>query len=1581
MTRHHVNPRRRTRRRAAAVSRLRGMLSLVLVATAAGVSGGLSPALAQDAPAATDECCDVNAPAGLARFRKAVGAARGARLSVAAQPGDRPDLACAVEARFNVGYRSELPREALAEAGFRVIHDSPGLRLATVEDTRAELASEPALRRLRVLADWRLVEPDYVLRPAARPPEPLTPVQTGLAAIEGAAARELAGGAGITVAVLDTGVDRKHPDLQGRLADSVDLVTPGGAGDDDHGHGTAVAGIIAAVEGNGYGIAGVAPQATILPIKVADGAGQAGVGTVIAGIAAARRGGARVINLSLGTWRRSAALAEACRAAVEGGAVVIAAAGNEPVHEVMSPAREPEVLAVTATSDSGEPAWSGVLAPAVDLGAPGEGIMTTLPGGVFGTISGSSASAAFASGVAALVLSREPRLDAVAVGAILRGAGRPIAALQEHESLQFGFLSARRAVESAVLDGLDPRIVAVRLIPRRPVPGQPLRVELELAQRGGGTVDGLQLEASIGEASAMTEAAPLAPGASGLAALTLEVPESAATGALPLALSWSWAAGPDRRARAELTQAIPYADGLRPDWRIEARRFRPSDGKEPARLEVEVRNVGALAVSSVKLTGSVEGFELEPATALGRFGPGAKVTLDLDWSIPAPAPLGAVRAILEVTPARGESATDDNLCLFDFVPARPEALETLYQQSNGVDVELDAPRRIVAGTGPVPVQFFVPAKGAFGSAAGLRVTTATVHVMQDAAGAGRQIVWRHRRGQAASPSPAGLELIDEVGTPTGTTQLFGSADLVENGRHEILRMPRAALGLSSGGASVEEVFLDVRMAWSYRRVIFYVFSSTRTGAHRKVLRVESTPGGLPRLPGENHYYDAHFHTIAEWSFGSPLDLFAPRKAYGGPLQMVKEVARCLGLTGAGGSVRNRVVTTDHNCFYNTGIPDPDGPRNRPPFGPSSIRARPTMSEFESYRDVFGITAGEEVTFKQSIRAPSINSFVDQLLGFLPGLPIGAHMLLYRHPHVEGPWHGGGFLGGPKIDVELEALLDGAAHQPGAGGGSPFAFAAHPFSGMGWEDGHLQREFGLDPAQRSDGDLHGATGKFVVKGLQVFNGGARRSLDKSRINFRDLNPWADSDFAAGRRSWDGLLWKGLSRWHDMLSQTLDYSHPSDPERRFIRKLYAVAGSDAHGDFNVATSRLATPISIKSTYKVVDGHFFDARTYVFGEGKAGADETERFFAAFADGNSCITDGPVMRFHLDANTRWDEVAMQWHDDRTVHEDRDGRMGGDGPLDGGRTALVQRWSPHVGFGYEYEGGPGFGTGQGEVRAIHIYKSELGAPNPTATVHGREILAPAGRLAANGAGVLHTEALDLNEEGAFGKLGAVSLGAFTGADPATSRLAVDDRRCYTNPIWVVPFDLTVRVSVDPTTQEVPPGGLELEFDFDISMNPNVTPLFELKGLDASGESSNLTEPALTALEAKVGTGWSDARGIRSSRLVLVNRDSFGLAGAVWPAPGQTAFVAYSRQPLEDSAGNALNAIASRIVLQRLGSSGPATVVSPITAQPTPAPIGGDSDDSGWGCSVAGDSRLGTDRSLWLVLLVLLLLGPLRRRG
>lgn len=237
--------------------------------------------------------------------------------------------------------------------------------------------------------------------PFAPSDDPRSHEQWGLRAVGAKAAWERSTGKEIVVAVLDTGV-APHEDLPGLLPGRS---FTGGTSPDPNGHGTHVAGIIAAAMDNGLGIAGLAPAVRILPVQVLDADGSGDHADIASGIVWATDNGADVINLSLGGEESSDVLSAAVQYAVSKNVIIVAAAGNSGSgsNAPMYPAAYDPVLAVAAAGPDGTAAMFSNSGSYVDLAAPGFAILSTVPDG-YDYLSGTSQAAPFVSAAAALLL-------------------------------------------------------------------------------------------------------------------------------------------------------------------------------------------------------------------------------------------------------------------------------------------------------------------------------------------------------------------------------------------------------------------------------------------------------------------------------------------------------------------------------------------------------------------------------------------------------------------------------------------------------------------------------------------------------------------------------------------------------------------------------------------------------------------------------------------------------------------------------------------------------------------------------------------------------------------------------------------------------------------------------------------------------------------------------------------------------------------------------------------------------------------------------------------------------------------------
>ncbi|WP_238335120.1 S8 family serine peptidase [Kribbella amoyensis] len=289
------------------------------------------------------------------------------------------------------------------------------------------------LKKLRAEPSVELASLNYVRKAAATPNDEYYRVDQGyLSTIRMPQAWDLSKTAGAqTVAVLDTGVDGGHPELSGRVYTGYNAFNGSTNANDDRGHGTMVAGIIAANTNNARGIAGVAWNAKILPVKVLDDHGRGSDSSVVAGINWAASHGARVINMSLGGASYNAVMHDAVKKAVAKGIVVVASSGNDYDSTPNYPAAFPETISVGATDNNGALTTFSSWGDTVDIAAPGWNILSTGPRALtdpdylpYWGGSGTSFSAPMVAGVAAMLRNKYPSWTPAQVEAQLKATAR-----------------------------------------------------------------------------------------------------------------------------------------------------------------------------------------------------------------------------------------------------------------------------------------------------------------------------------------------------------------------------------------------------------------------------------------------------------------------------------------------------------------------------------------------------------------------------------------------------------------------------------------------------------------------------------------------------------------------------------------------------------------------------------------------------------------------------------------------------------------------------------------------------------------------------------------------------------------------------------------------------------------------------------------------------------------------------------------------------------------------------------------------------------------------------------------------------
>lgn len=252
------------------------------------------------------------------------------------------------------------------------------------------------------------VEKDYIFEPLSIPNDPYYPNQWHHPAINAPAAWDITTGSSIPIAILDTGVDPTHPDLQNKLTMGYNFYNNNNDWSDVCGHGTAVAGSAAAISNNGVGVSGVAWNNPIIPIKITDANCYGYYSAMINGIVYAADHGARVANISFGIYGGTALNSAAQYMNAHGGWVV-ASAGNSGILENYS--ENPYIISVGATGSNGLVTSFSSYGPYVDFAAPGSSVYTTRNGGLYGYASGTSFSSPIVAGVIGLIVSNNPSMN------------------------------------------------------------------------------------------------------------------------------------------------------------------------------------------------------------------------------------------------------------------------------------------------------------------------------------------------------------------------------------------------------------------------------------------------------------------------------------------------------------------------------------------------------------------------------------------------------------------------------------------------------------------------------------------------------------------------------------------------------------------------------------------------------------------------------------------------------------------------------------------------------------------------------------------------------------------------------------------------------------------------------------------------------------------------------------------------------------------------------------------------------------------------------------------------------------------
>ncbi len=343
-----------------------------------------------------------------------------------------------------------------------------------------------------------LIEPNFIasiLSTQTIPPnDPSLAPQWAITKIQAEKAWEVTTGSPeVVVAILDTGIEMTHQDLVNKVLPGRDIVNNDPDPSDDHGHGTHVAGIVAAEANNRLGIAGISWDSTLLPVKVITSSGEGAYSDVMDGILYAVDKDARVLNFSIGGYSYSQVLGDAVEYAHTKGAVIVAAGGNEDSSDPIYPAAYPNVIGVSAT-DPADQIWTpSNQGTYIKLSAPGIDILSTALGNVYVSATGTSASTAHVSGVASLILSKNPDFSNTQVEQILYQTADDLGEAGLDPEFGYGRLNAAKALEVASIEVHDLAVTHIRVEPQSFKIGEPTQIIVTVQNQGTFVEDDLSV--------------------------------------------------------------------------------------------------------------------------------------------------------------------------------------------------------------------------------------------------------------------------------------------------------------------------------------------------------------------------------------------------------------------------------------------------------------------------------------------------------------------------------------------------------------------------------------------------------------------------------------------------------------------------------------------------------------------------------------------------------------------------------------------------------------------------------------------------------------------------------------------------------------------------------------------------------------------------------------------------------------------------------------------------------------------------------------------------------------------------------
>lgn len=377
-----------------------------------------------------------------------------------------PSLA-AETARWAPGRLLVMPRAGLPAAEFAAVlrpHGGTARRLGGSDLHVVHLpagVSERAVQRLLARHPLlKFAELDHEVPPALVPNDPYLGSAWHLAVTRTGNAWDTTAGAGVTVAILDSGVLATHADLQANLVPGYNSHDGSSDTTDVTGHGTTVAGVAGAVLDNAVGVAGVSGAARVMPIRITDSAGTAYYSTIAEGVIHAADRGVRVVNCSYGNLFRNASVQSAGSYLKGKGGLLVVSAGNNAIDEQAEDTLSMITVSATDASDQ-RASWSSYGAM-VDIAAPGVGIWTTSRNGGYVAGNGTSYASPLVAGVVALMMSANGSLAPAQIESLLFSSALDLGATGRDTVFGHGRVDAEAAVRAAAqataVDGQAPSV-------------------------------------------------------------------------------------------------------------------------------------------------------------------------------------------------------------------------------------------------------------------------------------------------------------------------------------------------------------------------------------------------------------------------------------------------------------------------------------------------------------------------------------------------------------------------------------------------------------------------------------------------------------------------------------------------------------------------------------------------------------------------------------------------------------------------------------------------------------------------------------------------------------------------------------------------------------------------------------------------------------------------------------------------------------------------------------------------------------------------------------------------------------------